>query len=71
MTFVEMLLLISERGEKIVSDKIHSITTDKFLYNREPNGEWVQKELPVVTIEIDPYPPLEVTPSKEKKKKKK
>lgn len=70
MTFVEMLLLIDERGEKIVSDKTHSITTDKFLYNRESNGEWVQKELPVVVIEVDPFPPLEVTPPKEKKKKK-
>lgn len=70
MTFVEMLLLIDERGEKIVSDKTHTITTDKFQYTREPAGEWAQKELPVVVIEIDPYPPLEVTPPKEKKKKK-
>lgn len=72
MTFIEVLLLIDQRGEKIVSDKTHVIQTDKFLYARTTNGDWEQKELPVVTIEVDKFPPLEaVVPSLPKKKKKK
>lgn len=71
MTFMEVLLLIQERGESITSDKIHTIKTDKFLYEREPDGSWAQKELPVQTIEVDPFPPLEkVIPTLPKKKKK-
>jgi hypothetical protein len=72
MTFIEVLLLIDERGEQIVSDKTHAIQTDKFLYSRESNGEWIQKELPVVTMKVDPFPPLEtVVPQLPKTKKKK
>lgn len=72
MTFIEVLILLDSRGEKIVSDKTHTITTDKFIYSREPNGDWVQKELPVVTIQVDPFPPLEsVAPIPKKTKKKK
>jgi hypothetical protein len=71
MTFIEVLILLDSRGEKIVSDKTHAIQTDKFIYSREPNGDWVQKELPIQTIVVDPYPPLEsVLPPKTKKKKK-
>lgn len=71
MTFIEVLILLDSRGEKIVSDKTHAIQTDKFIYSREPNGDWVQKDLPVTTIVVDPYPPLEsVLPPKTKKKKK-
>jgi hypothetical protein len=67
-----MLILLDSRGEKIISDKTHTITTDKFVYSREPNGDWIQKDLPVVTIQIDPYPPLEsVLPPKKTKKSKK
>lgn len=56
MTFIEVLQLIDERGEKIVSDKTHAILTDKFQYARTPNGEWEQKELPPPAAEK--FPPL-------------
>jgi len=71
VTFIEVLILLDSRGEKIVSDKTHVIHTDKFIYTREPNGDWMQKDLPVSTIVVEPYPPLEtVLPTKTKKKKK-
>ena len=71
MTFIEVLILLDSRGEKIVTDKTHVIQTDKFIYSREPNGEWVQKELPIKTIVVDPYPLLEpVLPPQTKKKNK-
>ena len=57
MTFIEVLQLIDERGEKIVSDKTHTILTDKFQYSRTNGGEWEQKELP--TPVADKFPPLE------------
>lgn len=71
MTFVEVLILLDSRGEKIISDKIHAIQTDKFLYVREPNGSWVQKELPTYTLEVDKFPPLESVVNLPKTKKKK
>lgn len=72
MTYIEMLLLIDERGEKVVSDKTHTIQTDKFIYSREPDGSWIQKELPISTIIVDKFPPLEtVVPTLPKGKKKK
>lgn len=71
MTFIEVLILLDSRGERIISDKTHTITTDKFIYSREANGEWIQKDLPVVTIQVDQFPPLEsVLPPKKTKKKK-
>lgn len=71
MTFIEVLILLDSRGEKIVSDKTHTIMTDKFTYSREPNGDWIQKDLPVTTIVVDKFPPLEsVLPPALKKKKK-
>lgn len=57
MTFIEVLQLIEERGERIVTDKTHAIRTDKFLYAREPNGEWMQRELP--PVEPEKFPPLD------------
>ena len=56
MTFIEVLQLIDERGEKIVSDKTHSIQTNKFLYSRADNGEWEQRELPPPPAEK--FPPI-------------
>lgn len=70
MTFMEILLLIDERGEKIISDKTHIIKTDKFMYVRGHNGSWEQQELPVVVMEVDKFPPLESVVSLPKKKKK-
>lgn len=46
MTFFEVLTKISERGEKVISDKCHVIQTDKHLYARASDGGWVEKELP-------------------------
>lgn len=67
MTFIEMLLLIDQRGEKIVSDKTNAIQTDKWLYSRTPNGDWEQREIPPPPE--DPFPPLpEPEPVKKKKK---
>lgn len=70
MNFIEVLLLIDQRGEKITSDKIHAIHTDKFLYERGADGVWVQKDLPPPIQEEDKFPPLpepEVVPKKKKK----
>ena len=72
MTYLEMLVLIGERGEKVVTDKTHSIQTDKFIYARGPDGSWEQKELPISTIIVEKFPPLEsVVPTLPKGKKKK
>ena len=72
MTFLELMMLLDSRGEKTVSDKINHIQTDKFVYTRMPNGEWEQGELPIKTIAVDPFPPLEsVLPKLPKTKKKK
>lgn len=57
MTFIEVLQLIDERGEKIVSDKTHNILTDRFQYSRTNDGQWEQKELPPPAAEK--FPPLE------------
>lgn len=57
MTFIEVLQLIDERGEKVVSDKTHSIQTDKFLYSRANSGQWEQRELPPPPAEK--FPPLD------------
>lgn len=57
MTFIEVLQLIDERGEKIVTDKTHTIQTDKFQYSRTNDGQWEQKDLPAPVA--DKFPPLE------------
>ncbi len=46
MTFFELLTKISERKEKVISDKSHTIQTDKHLYVRASDGGWEEKELP-------------------------
>ena len=46
MTFYEVLTKISERSEKVISDKSHIIQTNQRLYVRVPNGGWEEKELP-------------------------
>jgi hypothetical protein len=67
MTFIEVLLLIQERGEKILHDKTFSIQTDKFLYTRTSEGIWEQKSLPPTPEEK--FAPIPPEPPKEKKKK--
>jgi hypothetical protein len=72
MTFLELMMLLDSRGEKTVIDKTNLIQTDKFQYTRARNGEWEQGELPIKTIAVDPFPPLEsVLPKLPKTKKKK
>jgi hypothetical protein len=46
MTFIEMMLLIDERKEKIVIDRIDSVHTDAHLYARSTQGIWEEKDLP-------------------------
>jgi hypothetical protein len=47
MNFIEVMMLIGERGEKIIQDKIHTIQTDKHMYARDfSTGSWQEKELP-------------------------
>lgn len=70
MTFIEVLLLIEQRGEHITSDKIHAIHTDKFLYSRESDGTWAQRDLPPPIVEEDQFPPLPEPEAPKKKKKK-
>jgi hypothetical protein len=67
MTFIEVLLTIQERGEKVLSDKIFSIQTDKFLYARTSDGQWEQRPLPPTPEEK--FAPIPAEPPKEKKKK--
>jgi hypothetical protein len=57
MTFIEVLQLIDERKETIVSDRTHAIRTNQFLYSRATNGEWEQQDLP--PAEPDKFPPLD------------
>ncbi len=66
MTYLELILLIAERGEKVVSDKTLAIQTDKHLYHRQPNGSWQEGELPTTTETPLTLAPVEI---KEKKKK--
>jgi len=73
VTFIEVLLLIDSRNEKIMSDKTHEIKTDKFLYSRTTTGDWEQKDLPQTSTEpeflpIEPYT-AEIPVVKKKKKK--
>ena len=66
MTFIEVLLLIQDRQETVLSDKIDSIQTNKFLYSRSGTGVWEQKELP--TPPAEKFAPIPVEPPKAKKK---
>jgi hypothetical protein len=60
MTFTEMILLIASRNELMVSEKINSILTDKFLYHREPSGSWEQMQIPEPIQEEEKFLPLTV-----------
>lgn len=75
MNYMEVLLLIQSGGEKIVSDKLHHIQTDKFMYVRAANGEWEQKELTTILsdgtrIEAPAFLPIVPTIIPDKKKRK-
>jgi hypothetical protein len=64
MTYLEVILLIQERSEKVVSDKTLTIQTDKHAYYRMPDGSWEERIAipPVVST-------LTLAPVEEKKKK--
>jgi hypothetical protein len=68
MNYLELIMLISERGEKSVSEKLSSIRTDKFLYHRSSDGNWEQLDLPAI-VEEEKYLPISPTETKEKHKK--
>jgi hypothetical protein len=75
MNYMEMLLLIQGRDEKIVSDKLNHVQTDKFMYVRVPTGEWEQKELTTILadgtrVEAPAFLPIVPTIIPEKKKHK-
>ena len=66
MTYLDAILLIQERSEKVISDKPQSILTDKRLYRRKFDGDWEETDAPVV--ETDRFKPLPPPSPKEKKK---
>lgn len=67
MTFLDMLLVIEQRGEKIITDKINHLQTDKHAYTRTSDG-WEEKEMPndYVPPPVKISKPMEM-PIKEKK----
>lgn len=67
MTYIEVVILISERGEKVVSDRLSSIQTDKHLYTRGPTGDWEAREsIPPVIEEKFAQIPVEIPVAKKK-----
>lgn len=68
MTYLEMIVGISERGEVSVSEKINAIRTDKFLYLRSDDGGWEQMLIPPFT-ETEKFLPIVPTEASEKIKK--
>lgn len=68
MTYLELIVLISERQEKVVSDRSFIIQTDKRLYTRFPDGSWEEGNLPEVADALTLAP---IIPPKEYKKKRK
>lgn len=74
MNYMEVLLLIQSTGQQIVSDKLHHIQTDKFMYVRAASGEWQQKELTTIDsygarIEAPAFLPIVPTIILDKKKR--
>jgi hypothetical protein len=68
MTFLELILLIEERGEKVViGDRPLNLTTDKYSYNRV-DGVWVQRDIPApLPIDHGQYLPIVPTEPKDTK----
>lgn len=64
MNYLEMILLIKERNEKVISDRVMSIQTDKHLYARKSDGNWEEQELLVMEeslITLAPEVPRRIT----------
>lgn len=73
MTFLEIINLIRELDEKIISDKTNHIQTDKHIYVRSGEG-WEQKELTTILadgtrIEAPAFLPIVPTIIPDKKKR--
>jgi hypothetical protein len=66
MTYLEVILLIQERAEKVVSDRVLAIQTNKHLYSRKPDGTWEESE---VTVSEEKFIPLPIEMPIEKKKR--
>ena len=64
MTYLELILLLDELQEKVVSDRPLSIQTDKHIYSKMPDGNWEQRELVVIDQ------PLTLAPEEPPKEKK-
>ncbi len=70
MNFIDTMIAIAERGEKVTIERATSIYTNKFMYVRLDDGNWVQRELPppVDNTQFTPLP-VEVPQTKQAKKK--
>lgn len=79
MTYIELLLFVQERGEKILGQDIRSLITDKHRYIRDLEQEsWFEDKEPgspekhttrsgeIWVWKRQELPPEEVQPTKEK-----
>jgi hypothetical protein len=68
MTFLETILLIEERGEKIISsDKLSSLQTDQYMYYRISDNQWLERDLTETEKLNKPPTPPHTIPVREKK----
>jgi len=58
MNFIETMVGIAERGEKVITERAFSVYTDKFVYYRQNDGSWEQKPLPPPVDNSVEFPPL-------------
>lgn len=47
MSYLELILLIGERKEKTLKDKAFSIRTNKHLYMRNDQGDWLEQDISI------------------------
>lgn len=45
MTFIEVVVLIEQRGERLITDRINCLMTDRHAYERTSENVWQEKEL--------------------------
>jgi len=55
MNFIELAIVIAERGEKVLEERAKVIRTDKHTYVRKDNGQW-EEIITTTTLIIAPYP---------------
>ncbi len=68
MTYLEVILLMQERAEPVLSDRVLEIRTTKHLYSRKPDGTWDESEVVVAEPTFSPLP-VEIPTEKKKKGK--